>query len=285
MTEENLNTKLEEIIGVDIAPDKIESKEEIIIEDAPVVEKITDEVPVTKNESNELRDLDKKINKRVDARVDRLERQLEKKIVAEREAYVGAIATVNERLQQALDNNNIKEYAQATEALTKLNAKKEELDEDIKAIKEEVKEDAPLQEKRNVEPDESAKRWAQSNKPFIDKIDSDAELSAVARAISQKLLKNGYANKPQIELLAEVQRQLVKKMPEEFVGIVNKDELPNVSGGKMDIGNAGGKKTYTINDVPLLDRQILKNYVVAKIYKDEKEAVTKYFQRKQQESR
>lgn len=260
-----------------------EEKKEIII-------KKDDTIPTTKNETEELRNLDRKINRRVDARVDRLERQLEKKIIAEREAYVGAIATVNDRIQEALDNNNVKAYAQATEAKATLEKKKEELDGDLKIIKEEPKENEETTEKKPTEAikiDEAANRWLQANEKLVKRIDADPGLSAIAKGISAKLLKNGYAGKPQIELLAEVKRRILEEVPEEFSDIVTKDEIPSVSGGKMDIPNngagGGSGKNYTMNDVPARDRQILKNYITAKVYKDEKEAVTKYFQRKLKE--
>lgn len=260
-----------------------EEKKEIIV-------KKDDTIPTTKNETEELRNLDRKINRRVDARVDRLERQLEKKIIAEREAYVGAIATVNDRIQEALDNNNVKAYAQATEAKATLEKKKEELDGDLKIIKEEPKETEETTEKKTIEDikiDEAANRWLQANEKLVKRIDADPGLSAIAKGISAKLLKNGYAGKPQIELLAEVKRRILEEVPEEFSDIVTKDEIPSVSGGKMDISNngasSGSGKNYTMNDVPARDRQILKNYITAKVYKDEKEAVTKYFQRKLKE--
>lgn len=291
--QENVESPIQELLlGIDVDPAP-KKEDEFIVEDVkPTEPEVKKESPKEDPEKIDFKKLNKKINTRVDARVERVEKMFNKRIEAEREAYVGAIATVNERLQAALDNNNIKEYAQATEALKTLNVKKEELETDLKVIKEEIKEapeEGVEQPKKEIPIDEAAGRWLQTNKKFAEKVDADAELSAVARAISQKLLKNGYAEKPQIELLTEVKRQMLQKMPEDFAELVTEeDKIPNVSGGKMDItttNNGGGKKIYTINDVPALDRQILKNYVQAKVYKDEKEAVTKYFQRKQQENR
>lgn len=290
MTEENAQIKevddkvLEDILGTDFESEEKES-EEIVVVDPKDLEK--EELAKEDNNAKEKdgyldKKLNQKINNRVDARVNRMEKQLEKKLVAEREAYVTAIATVQERMQEALDKNNLKEYNNANQALDKLRVKKEEIDSDIKEIKEEVKEENA---KKVPDFDEPATRWLNSNKKFVEKIDSDPELSAMARSISTRITNGDFKGRSQIDILAEVKKQLMERMPNDFKDIATKDELPSVSGGKMDIGNSGGKKVYTINDVPALDRQILKNYVNAKVYKDEKEAVQKYFQRKSQENR
>lgn len=293
MAEEN---KMEELVNDIVNDNTVPKEEEIIVGDTvPKKEEIqTQEKPEIKNSLSyqQNKEINEIINTRVDMRVKKAEKLLEKKITAEREAYIAAIETIKDRQEAAIESNNMKEYVQTTEAIKKLEIKKEELDSDLKVIKEDpsIEPEKERKEiKKEVSFDESGDRWVKSNLTFIEKLNNDPEASALAAAISKKLLNNGYVGKPQAELFAEVKKRLIDRMPDDFATFVQKDEIPNVSGGKMDIsnnsGNSNNKKVYTLNDVPTVDRQILKNFISKGVYTDEKTAVASYFKHKQQESR
>lgn len=297
MAEENkIEIEIERDVteAADIIEEILKDEPEIEISDSDPVKNVNDAKPQLKkgesqkdvfNSNKEY--IDNRINERVDNRVRRLEEQFKKdndeRRKSELQQYDGAIEIINQRLDSAIKANNIKDYDAANKALNQLTTKKEEIEKANNNTLEETKETKSV----DIKIDESGEKWANNNATFIKKINDDPDLSSTARTIAQRLLKNGYQGKPQAELMAKVKEELIRRMPEDFSEI-KKDEIPNVAGGNMEIGSGNAsinKKVYSLNDIPASDRLILKNHVKIGIYKDEKEAATKYFQRKLKENK
>jgi len=247
----------EEVVEVEV--EKTEEEAEIVEDEKPK----KGFEPRNKNEKGYI---DRKINKKVE----RLEKLVNKQLEEQSLRIDTVIKGWEAKLEQAKANNDIAEYDEATKGLQHLKEQKA----DLQAIIAEKDADADTATEE-YEIDDSAQSWLEQNDSFVRKINSDNELKTLAASISNSLLKKGYKDRPQVELLAEVKRRVMLSSPEYFPGAAKKQTpLPNVSGAN-GVGNPQ-RKGFGWKDVPELDRQILKTHISQGIYKDEKEALQSY---------